>query len=221
MAEIRKRLLRIISYIYPVRYIELPTRYSGVVEINYVNGKKLLDTRNANQSYGSLERILDFGLRQLDVRDGDSLLIGGLGGGSVIKLLETDYRYCGEIVAVEIDSAMIEIASDHFGVRERPGLKIVCDNLVDYIAGSAAVFDIIVVDTFIDDMVPDYIYDYGFWLNIRKTLSDRGRALFNAGINQGSESLVEELCGRLSGIFDVDMFSKVEGTNTLLRLSVR
>lgn len=61
--------------------------------MTYVNGKKVLDTENANYSYGSLQKILEIGLTKVNLKNVENLLLLGMGGGSIIHSLRNTFEY--------------------------------------------------------------------------------------------------------------------------------
>ena len=83
---------KILSYIWPVTR-KFPSEFNGTLEISYVNGKKVLDTKNANYSYGSLQKILEIGLTKVNLKSVENLLLLGLGGGSIIQSLRETFEY--------------------------------------------------------------------------------------------------------------------------------
>jgi tRNA A58 N-methylase Trm61 len=77
-----------------------------------MNGKKVLDSQNPNYPYGSLQKLLSYGLSQLDISVNSEILLLGLGGGSIIQTLRNTFDHHGKITAVEIDEVVIEIAKN-------------------------------------------------------------------------------------------------------------
>src|SRR5690606_25169349 len=120
-----KRMIikRLLSFIWP-QTTTVNSDYSGVLELTTVNGKKMLDSKNANYSFGSLQRILERGLREIELKDVSSVVLLGLGGGSLIKSLRERFNYSGEIYAIDIDSVVIDIAKNEFNIQESEHLHI-------------------------------------------------------------------------------------------------
>ena len=79
-------LKRLLSYLFPFTR-RVPSPVSGHLEVTLYNGRKVLDSATANYSYGALQRVLRYGLQQLDLVQVRSILLLGLGGGSVIQTL--------------------------------------------------------------------------------------------------------------------------------------
>jgi spermidine synthase len=129
-------LLKLISFFVPVTR-KVRSEPNGDLELTLIDGKKLLDTSQTNYSYGSLQRVLDFALRKIDLSDVKNVLLLGLGGGSVIKSLRHVFHYESGIVAVEIDPVIIQIATEEFGVIADDRTEIVCADAFEYVTGNA------------------------------------------------------------------------------------
>ena len=53
------------SYIIPVKIFKKKSARSKIIEVTWANGELVLDSENTNYSYGSLQRILRYGLRNI------------------------------------------------------------------------------------------------------------------------------------------------------------
>ncbi|MFD1016877.1 spermidine synthase [Winogradskyella rapida] len=207
---------RMLSYIYPVTKT-ITSAYSGDLEITWYNGKKHLNSKNANYSYGSLQRILKIGLQKLNLSDVHSVLILGMGGGSVIKTLRDDFNYLNPIEAVEIDPVIVEIAKHEFGITENKNLKIHCADAFEFITANSKAFDLIIVDLYIDLSVPDTFLSETFWTQVLASKSSKGCILFNASVQAKNASKIDDLVQFLkTKVYQVQVYKKVNNTNTLI-----
>ena len=207
---------RMLSYIYPVTKT-ITSQYSGELEITWYNGKKHLNSQNANYSYGSLQRILKFGLEKINLNNANSILILGMGGGSVIKTLKEDFNYTKAIEAVELDSVIIDIAKTEFGITENNHLKIHCSDAFEFIHTNTKKFDLIIVDLYIDLTVPDKFLSQQFWSQVLDSKSSKGSILFNASVKASNEDKIDNLVNTLKAkVFKVDVYKKVNNTNTVI-----
>lgn len=77
----------------PITIRSIPTEKNGIVKLVYENRVKVLSSSHANYSYGALQRVLEYGLKQIDMRDVKNILLLGLGGGSVIETLRRDLEF--------------------------------------------------------------------------------------------------------------------------------
>lgn len=180
-----------------------------------MNGKKVLDSKNANYSYGSLEKVLDYGLSLTKAERSSEVLVLGLGGGSVLGLLRKKYKYTGKITAVEIDPAVIDIALSEFDIKRFEPLELLCEDACEFVQKSSAKYGLIIIDIFIDINVPLQFFSSHFWDNIPKLLEDKGEVIFNAGIHTAHKEETDKVLTEIKSL----KFRKLEdvmGTNTLL-----
>lgn len=160
--------------------MKIRSRYSGVLEIRMDRGQKVLDSRNTSYSYGNLQKVWDKVLESVSLEAVERILVLGMGGGSVIQLLRDKYSFEGRIVAVELDPIIVELASSEFGVKNEKGLRIVCMDAAEFVKKRSAGFDLILVDLFIDDKVPDAILKKDFWDALGRHCKINGQIFFNA-----------------------------------------
>jgi len=209
-------MTRLLSYIIP-KTKTIKSDYSGPLEITTKNGRKHLNTKNANYSYGALQMILKFGLDKIDLKKVDSVLLLGLGGGSVIETLRDDFNYQKNITAVDIDPVIIDIAKTEFKIQDSKNLKIVCQDALLFVNQNTQQFDLIIVDLFIDIKVPKQFLDLTFWHDIIKLKSSNGMILFNGSLEkERSEDLKKVITFLKSKVYKVDVFDKINEVNTLV-----
>lgn len=204
-----------LSYLWPLTKT-YDSDYSGKLEVSWINGRKVLDSHNANYSYGALEKVMDYGLSKVRADRSAPVLVLGLGGGSVIPLLRNKYNYYSEITAVEIDPAVIQIARKEFGIEEYRPLEIICTDAEDYVESGTGKFGLIIVDLFLDLQVPEQFFSSSFWENVSNLLMNNGKVLFNAGIHSAHEVQVIRLLKEESLNLNFKLEEDVCGCNTLL-----
>ncbi|MEP7265154.1 MAG: rRNA adenine N-6-methyltransferase family protein [Bacteroidota bacterium] len=208
-------LKKILSYIYPVSK-KILTDHNATLEITWYNGRKMLDSANTNYSYGSLQKILKFGLQQIDLSEVNHILLLGMGGGSVIQTLRNYFHYDKKITAVEIDSAVIKIAKNEFNITENDQLKIVHADAIDFIDHCKKKFQLIIVDLFIDADVPVAFHSQEPWMKLKELIDINGYILFNASLSDGVLPITATLPEWLKSDFTFNTFNNVAGSNTIL-----
>ncbi|WP_299363558.1 spermidine synthase [Winogradskyella sp.] len=197
----------------------IASKYSGILEITWHNGKKYLNSKNANYSYGSLQKILKFGIEQTKLKKVNSILILGMGGGSVVETLRKDFKYNKSITAIEIDPVIVDIASTEFGISEDEHLHIHCTDAYSFVKTNKEQYDLIIVDVFIDLSVPDQFLSETFWDFLLRLKSSRGDIIFNAAVKDSKNENIQQLIGYLkTKIYKVDVYENVNDTNTLIIL---
>jgi len=206
----------ILSYFWTITK-RVPSDYSGELEITLYRGKKVLDTKNANYSYGALQKIIKKGLDEIDLNDIQSVLILGMGAGNIIQSLRNDYTYQKKIDAVEIDKKIIKIAKNEFGILPNKDTNIINDDAHHFLEESTKQYDLIVVDIFIDTKVPEQFYTASFGNQLKQHLSKKGIVLFNLGMNidKGDKAFGMVKYFKKNK-FNTKVMEKVERFNTLL-----
>ena len=207
---------RLLSYLYPITK-KIKSKYSDTLEITWYNGKKHLNTKNANYSYGSLQQILKFGLKQIQLKTVENILVLGLGGGSVIETLRKDFNYKKQIYGVDIDPVIIDLAKEEFSLKTDQNLKIICQDAVDFLDETHLNFDLIIIDIFIDTEVPNFVLEEHFWTAILKTASAKHQIIFNAALHQNNDQKLASIISILNqNKYKTETLNKLNGTNTLL-----
>ena len=207
---------KFLSYFWPTTR-RFSSEINGTLEVTYINGKKVLDSENANYSYGSLLKILEFGLKKVDFKSVENLLILGMGGGSVIHSLRNTFKYTKNIVAVEIDPEIIKLAKQEFGICNSENLQIIEGDAFEFVKTSAEKFQLIIIDLFIDLNVPPMFYGKEFCEKVSKLLDESGSIIFNVGINLENEwGTSDRIMANFGSDFHFQIHDKVNGTNSLL-----
>lgn len=210
---------KIVSFFFPLTR-KIKSEYNGYLELTTFNGRTLLNTENTNYSYGTLQRVLKFGLLNTDISKTRNILVLGLGGGCVLKTLRNDFNYANRITAVDIDPVIIEIAKKEFGISEDDKTKIICDDAFDYVMNDNSMFDLIIIDLFIDNKIPDKFLLLEFWRGIINKLSLGGTIIFNTLCDPYIET--KEIENKLMerGL-KYRIYNHVEGSNRILIANYR
>jgi|SRR5690554_2449183 len=206
---------KFLSYIWPTTK-RVESSVNGTLEVTWINGKKVVDTKNANYSYGSLQRILKFGLSKTNVSSASNILILGLGAGSVVQTLREDFIFEGEITAIEYDEVMIAVAENEFNIICDDSLEIILGDAFLYVNQTNNEFEIVIIDLFIDKDVQEACYSIGFWKSITTIVKTGGYVIFNAGFNNTEVAKLDKIIEAFKLDFNFQKFEKVENTSTLL-----
>lgn len=185
-------LKRLLSYFFPIKIHSQTSALSKSLEITWANGNLVMDSLNTNYSYGSLQRILKLGLKNIGfskIKKMDHILILGVAGGSVIKTLVNDIPFKGKITGVEIDSEIIKMANQYFKLNEIPQLQIIIDDAFEFVLKTTEKYDLIVVDIFQDTKMPNFLFESFFIDRICFLLNSKGFILFNTMLLDKSENL--------------------------------
>ncbi|OXE98638.1 spermine/spermidine synthase [Flavobacterium araucananum] len=212
---------KLFSYIIPIKIFKKKSERSKIIEVTWANGELVLDSENTNYSYGSLQRILRYGLRNIGydtIRNMDHILVLGVAGGSVIKTLVDEIEYKGKITGVEIDPDMIQIANQYFNLNQIKQLEIVIDDAFEFVLKTKNKYDLIIIDIFEDIKMPNFLFESFFSGRICSLLKSNGFVLFNTMIldeahNVRNRKYISEINSEL---FASKMLPRVEVHNELI-----
>ena len=212
---------KIFSYLIPIKIFKKKSARSKTIEVTWANGELVLDSENTNYSYGSLQRILRYGLRNIGydvILKMDHILLLGVAGGSVVKTLVDEIEYKGKITGVEIDSDMIQIANDFFNLNEIKQLEIIIDDAFEFVLKTKHQYNLIIIDIFEDTNMPNFLFEQFFSNRICALLKDQGFVLFNTMIldeahNVRNRKYIAEINPKL---FSSKMLPRIEDHNELI-----
>ena len=188
-------LKKIFSYLLPIKIYETKSAVSKTIKVTWENGELVLDSKNTNYSYGSLQRILRLGLKKIGfekIAAMNHVLVLGVGGGSVIKTIVDEIKFKGKITGVEIDPEIIEIANTYFKINTINNLEIVIDDAFEFILKTKDTYDLIIVDVFEDMTMPNFLFQNFFIKRNCFLLNKDGCILFNTMILTDKESIRNE-----------------------------
>ena len=183
---------KIFSYFIPIKIYETNSVLSKSLEVTWANGELVLDSQNANYSYGSLQRILRLGLKNIGyekIVPMNQILVLGVAGGSVIKTLVDEIKYKGKITGVEIDPEIIKIANTYFKLDKMENLQIVIDDAFEFVLKTKTKYDLIIIDIFQDTTMPNFLFETFFINRVCSLLKSHGFILFNTMLLNESQNL--------------------------------
>ncbi len=162
----------------------LERRSSGhhaLLDVSIVRGRTVLDGATVNYSFGGLHEVFAQAFERLAIRRRDirSVLVLGLGAGSVVHLLRRDHGVRAPITALEIDPVMVEIARKYFALDAWPNLEVITADAVEWVAKTDRRFDLVVVDLFHEAEVPPACRTRRFLETLRDRLAPGGLLAFN------------------------------------------
>lgn len=169
------------SYLVDIRLGKASTELNPSLELCWRKGRLYLTTPHAVYSYGDLYDNFTRAFQQLDLdghRIGEVLVLG-FGMGSVPYMLEKVFhkKYC--YVGVEADPVIADWATEYLLPLLSSPTLLLHEDALDYVETSTARFDLIVVDLFVDDLVPKQFESPQFLSKLDKILQPNGLLLYN------------------------------------------
>ena len=169
-----------LSYITEFHIEDAPSDLNPQLHVCLVNGRYQLCTENAIYSYADLYDNFSGAFAQLNLKDRDikKVLILGFGMASIPIILEKmglKYAY----TAVEIDEQVIYLASKYELPYLKAPVQMICADAEHWVQMTTEQFDMIAVDIFLDDVIPDRFTQSTFLENTKNLLRPGGLLLYN------------------------------------------
>ena len=120
------------------------------------------------------------------------------------------------MVGVEIDPAVIRFGKKYFNLDKISNLEIVNADVVEWVEKRGK-FDLILIDVYIADKVPQSCETEEFLRKIKRLLSPSGLVIFNRLFYKEKKEETREFIGKLEKIFS--RISFVRTSSNLLTLS--
>lgn len=176
-----KKIKTILSYMYPTIIETREGSVTPYLEITKSNGKYVLNSHNANYSFGGLHILFDAFFKQINIKQYQiqSVLLLGMGAGSVVTLLKEKYKLNCDITAIEKDEVVIELAKKYFHIEKHKSLKIVNDDAFEYVKTTYKKFDLIISDLFIDGNVPEQFASSEYITNLKRISNTNSCLIYN------------------------------------------
>lgn len=214
--------LKLFSFFIPIPVYKKNSALSKSLEVTWNNGELVLDSKNTNYSFGSLQRILRKGLKYIGferIRNFDNILVLGVAAGSVIKTLVDEIKFEGKITGVEIDKEVIAIANEYFKLHAMSNLEIVIDDAFEFVLKTNDTYDLIIIDIFQDTVMPNFLFENFFIDRINFLLNTNGFILFNTMvISKKNEERNLEYKSKFNENYSLRMYPKVEVHNELFTI---
>jgi spermidine synthase len=170
------------SYFDTLILAEAESEYSQKLQLCYRKGRYMLVSPNAVYSYEDLYFNFSETFARLEAQNWPlkSVLVLGMGLGSVPQLLSQNFKQKNaRYTLVEIDPLIIKWAKATTLPQIGAACDIVCADALQFVEHCQTKFDLIAIDIFIDDKVPQIFESQDFIEKIKSLLLPNGRLLFN------------------------------------------
>ncbi|MBI4062501.1 methyltransferase domain-containing protein [Candidatus Gottesmanbacteria bacterium] len=153
-----------VSYIIPQTIARFSTKYNHDIRVIEESGKFKLLVNGSRQSGKYIEWLWKRAFHAFRLPPCQSILVLGVGGGTVIHLLHKRYPDAN-ITAVDIDPKMIEIGKKYFGLSRVSNVELIIANAKNYKITHE--YDLIIVDLFLGRHIPDFVSSQSFLKQLR------------------------------------------------------
>ena len=157
-------LKQIASFAWDIPIERTTSEHNPYLEVVWSNGKKMLNTKDANFSFGNGYLVFEkaFDLIKDFVPTSKKSLILGFGCGSILHLLEKKYNYQGEIVGVEYDQVILDLFQKHFAHEYTKEPKLITGDAQKFVHQNDELYDLIFVDLFTELDNVEFIFNKDF-----------------------------------------------------------
>lgn len=172
--------MKLFSELFPTVICETTSSFSGAIKVIDIYGERRLMIGGLVQSRSRINspywgRLASYSFPK---KKNPSVLILGLGGGTIARLLAKKLRP-KIMVGVEIDSVIIELGKKYFGLDKIDNLKVIEGDAKGFIMKNSETFDYIVVDTFKGGVFPKPLESQFFLRRLKGALTAEGVLVFN------------------------------------------
>lgn len=175
------KLKKIASHLFPVQQGSYTDKDGNLLIVEMHKGRYRLSTQYAVYSFDDLYENFYNTFIKLNLnkfKDGHVLILGG-GLGSIPFMLEKKFQFDAAYMIIEYDVNIIHL----FNIYTLPRLKSFIQIMQMDAAMAVAVledkYDMIIVDVFVHDEIPDHILTEEFLQNCAENLAIGGIVLFN------------------------------------------
>lgn len=180
-------IIPVLTKLFPKTLEKINSPINGEISVVEQFGKRKIIVGGLTQSGPMAEEVWKEGIKEIKEQY-LKILILGLGGGSLVKLIN-QYFPQAKIIGVEIDPLMISLGRKYLDLKKAKNLEIIIDDASNFIRRKAlliektkerrSLFDLIFVDLYLGNNVPENCQNKLFLQNLKKILRKNGMVVFN------------------------------------------
>jgi len=172
---------RLLSHLFEIHIESTSSEYNPHLYVSLYKGRYQLSTANAIYSFEDLyhnffDAFTEIDLDQLNIQ---TVLILGFGLGSIPMILEQKFGKNYHYTGIEIDEEVLHLANKYTIPEIASGIELVCADATHFVNLSSIKYDMIAVDLFEDDIIPEQFEEPEFLDNLKKMLNPKGILLYN------------------------------------------
>lgn len=172
---------RCLSYFTEIHIESAPSELNPHLYISLRHGRYQLSTANAIYSYGDLYDNFVGVFKKLNwnKRAVDEVLILGFGTGSIPYMLEKIWDKKFKYTAVEKDENVLYLANKYTVPDMKSNISFIPADAEHFVEMTQSKYDMICMDIFVDDTIPDVFKEKEFLRKLKGLLNDDGVLLYN------------------------------------------
>ena len=154
---------------------------NDLLHVSLVRGRLQLSTKNAIYSFDDLYDNFRSAFEKIrwDTWTGEETLLLGLGLGSIPSMLERVFKQDMRYTAVDLDEQVIHLANKYVLNDLRSPVTSYTADAALFVTQDTGEYDLICVDVFIDDDIPDTLKSTEFLEVAKEMLKPGGILMFN------------------------------------------
>jgi len=152
----------------PKTIAEYDSKYSGHIYIkkDWPFGNVYISTGPVTQSGWVVKEVWSPALKKVGLQN-KTWLILGVAGATIPNEISRQF-HPKEMVGVEIDPVMIQIAKMHFGTDSLPYFRLIKADAKTFVKKSKDTYDYVLVDMYYRDLLPSFVYEDSFVKQIKR-----------------------------------------------------
>jgi spermidine synthase len=193
-----------VSFLFPQKVTRSHSRYNKTIEVIERFGKKELYVNGIQQSGPYTIRLWKTGLKELidhPPAEVKTVLVLGIGGGTLFGVLRNIFP-AARITGVDIDGEIIRLYRKYF--QNELDVRLLCTDAQVFVKNQIRKkqsFDLIIIDLYIGNDVPEFVTQRAFLTSVKNILSPAGLVIFNYFCFKNQTRASELLLDKLSGIY--------------------
>ena len=214
---------RWLSYLFEMHIESAPSEINPHLYVSLKNGRLQLCTANAIYSYEDLydNFTKTFHRFKKGFEIGEEVLILGFGLGSVPLIMERMFERSFQFTGIEVDESVIYLANKYALPNLESPVQLITANAFAYVYQTTQKFDLIAMDVFLDDVIPEDFETTDFLEALKSLLKPNGVLLYNrlALEKQDMEKTLAFFENEFKTVFENGHYIDVEGNWMLMNNS--
>lgn len=195
---------KILSYLITIPIESTGSEVNQILDVVLSKGRVQLSSENAIYSFEDLYSNFDLLFDKIDLKtlDGSKVLILGFGLGSIPILLEKKGVQVNSFLGIEIDEEVLILANKYSSAKIKAPIQLVCADAQHFVRSCSDKFDLVLIDVFLDDYIPEPILSAEFLEHLKAILMDKdSKVIMNTMYN-------DEKARKLSSNYYKTVFEK-------------
>lgn len=169
-----------LSYLTELHVESTTSPYNKELHVSISDGRYMLSTENAIYSYADKYDNFLESFEAMKLNEGiQNVLLLGFGLGSIPYMLEKKLGYSFHYTGVEIDEEVIYLASKYVLDDLKSDVQLICSDAMSFLVQSHEKFDLICMDVFESDVIPEQFETPDFLQLMKENLTENGKIMYN------------------------------------------